>query len=318
MKKLFFLLILFLPVCSFGQQAKLQKVRVTPQWTPQSQFAGIYMAKEKGFYEEVGLDVEIIHPSAAISSVNLLKNGKTDIITSQFIEAMLYKDSGVDLINFLQTSEHNSLIILSREPQESIQGLNHKKIGKWSAGFAELGMALINGYGLDVEWIPFFSNIALYISGAIDATLCMGYNEFFQLKMSGTTITDKQVFRFRDLGYDVPEDGFYALKSYYQKNQELLSRFAKATKKGWEWVAKPENEKETLNYVMSLIDEYHLPSNKVNQQFMLEEIIRLQKNDQGVAPFFLTKERFDFAVKLMMDNNFLFNSINYEDFVKTL
>lgn len=317
MKRFLLIPLLFLPLCCFGQQ-RLQKVRVTPQWTPQSQFAGIYMAKEKGFYEEAGLDVEIIHPSASISSVNMLKNGDTDIITSQLIEAMLYKDSGVDLVNFLQTSEHNSLIILSREPYDDIHGLNHKKIGRWSAGFAELGMALINGYGLDVEWIPFYSNIALYISGAIDATLCMGYNEFFQIKMSGTTITDKQVFKFRDLGYDVPEDGFYTLIGYYETNKELLKRFAEATKKGWDWIRNPENEKETMDYVMSLIDKYHIPSNRVNQTFMLEEILRLQQNDKGEAPYYLSKERFDFAVRLMMDNNFLLNSISYEDFVKTL
>lgn len=317
MRKLIFYLFLLIPVLGFGQQ-KLQKVRVTPQWTPQSQFAGIYMAKEKGFYEEAGLDVEIIHPSAAISSVNLLTSGKTDIITSQLIEAMLYKDSGVDLINFLQTAEHNSLIILSREPYDDISGLNNKKIGRWSAGFSELGMALINGYGLDVEWIPFFSNIALYISGAIDATLCMGYNEFFQLKMSGTPITEKQVFKFKDLGYDVQEDGFYTLASFYEANSDLLRRFAEATKKGWDWTRKLENEEETIDYIMSLVEKYHIPSNRINQTFMLEEILRLQENEKGEVPYFISKERFDFAVKLMLDNNFIFNTIDYEEFIKTL
>ena len=76
----------------------LQKVRVTPQWTPQSQFAGIYMAYEKGFYKEAGLDVEIIHPSVSMSSVYLLTSGRTDIITSQLIEALLSYDTGIDKI----------------------------------------------------------------------------------------------------------------------------------------------------------------------------------------------------------------------------
>lgn len=316
MKKYVLFLTLLLPLVGLGQE-KLQKVRVTPQWTPQSQFAGIYMAKEKGFYEEVGLDVEIIHPSAAISSANLLRNGETDIITSQLIEALIYKDSGLDIVNILQTAEHNSLYILSREPLESVKDLNHKKIGRWSAGFTELAMAFASANALDIEWIPVLTNIAVYISGALDATLCMGYNEFFQLKMSGTPITEKQVVRLRDIGYDVPEDGFYALESYAVANPTVVAHFVEATKRGWLWVSEPENREETLDCVMRMVDADNLPTNRVNQAFMLDELIRLQRNKDGETPFFLSKERFDFTTNLLMENNFIMDSILYENFVRT-
>lgn len=309
-------LLLLLPLSVVGQ-AKLQKVRVTPHWMPQCQFAGIYMAKEKGFYEEVGLDVEIIHPSAGVSSIDMLRNGQTDIITSQFMEALIGCDSGVNLVNILQTSEHNSLYILCREPLGSVKDLNHKKIGRWSAGFMELAMAFISGYGLEVEWVPFLNNIALYISGAIDATLCMGYNEFFQLKMSGTPITDKQIIKFRDLGYDVPEDGFYTLRSYCTSHSDVVAHFVEATRKGWLWVHDSSHWEETVDYVMKLVQENNLPTNRVNQQFMLEEILRLQQNNDGEVPFFLTKERFDFTMDLMIENNFILDRKNYEDFVRT-
>lgn len=316
MKNVLIYLFFIIPFVVSGQ-GKLTELRVTPQWTTQSQFAGIYMAYEKGFYREVGLDVKIIHPSVAIPSISLLKSGKTDIITSQLIEAMLYRDSGVKLVNFLQTSEHNSLMILCRKPLNSINDLNGKKIGKWSTGFSELAMAFVNGYGLDVEWVPFLNNIALYISGAIDATLCMGYNEFFQLKMSGTPITDKQIIKFRDLGYDVPEDGMYVLDSYYEKNKKVLKAFAQATKKGWDWIRQnKKNQEETIDYVMNLVKKFNIPTNRVNQTFMLEEVLRLQQNMDGVAPYKLEKERFEFALELMIRNNFIFDTISYEDFVR--
>ena len=316
MKRSAFLILFFISLSLVGQD-KLTKIRVTPQWVPQSQFSGIYMACEKGFYREMGLDVEVIHPSTAISSINMLKSGQTDIISSQLIEAMLYRDSGVNLVNFLQVSEHNSLMILSHKPINNIKDLNHKKIGRWASGFSELAIAFVSENGIDVEWVPFLSNIALYISEAIDATLCMGYNEFFQLKMSGTSTSENQILRFRDLGYDIQEDGMYVMAEYYKKNKDILKKFAEATKQGWEWIRESEeNQEEALDYVMFLVDKMNVPTNRVNQKFMLEEILRLQENNEGIAPYYLSKERFNFAQDLMIRNNFIFNTISYEEFVK--
>ncbi len=295
----------------------LQKVRVTPQWTPQSQFAGIYMAYEKGFYKEAGLDVEIIHPSVSMSSVYLLTSGRTDIITSQLIEALLSYDTGIDIVNFLQTSQHNSLMIVSHQPLNGIKSLNKMKIGRWAAGFSELGIAMAIEHDLKVEWIQYLNNIALYISGAIDATLCMEYNEYFQLVMSGADIGDNQKIFLRDLGYDVPEDGFYALRSYYLKNKDVLKKFADATKKGWEWVRNPDNKEETIDYVMKLVKENNIPTNRVNQEYMLDVILKLQETD-GKDPYTITKDRFDFAVNLLLRNNFMLNSAKFEDFVVNL
>lgn len=60
MKNLLSLLCL-LCISSFSGYA--QKITFSPQWSAQSQFAGYYAALEKGFYDEAGLDVSIVHPS---------------------------------------------------------------------------------------------------------------------------------------------------------------------------------------------------------------------------------------------------------------
>lgn len=50
-----FILFLFLPLSAYAHE----KVVLQLQWLPQFQFAGYYIAKEKGFYADAGLDVEI-------------------------------------------------------------------------------------------------------------------------------------------------------------------------------------------------------------------------------------------------------------------
>ena len=58
-----------------GALSAQTRVVFTPQWTAQSQFAGYYVALEKGFYKSAGLDVEIVHPSASYPVVNRIKYG---------------------------------------------------------------------------------------------------------------------------------------------------------------------------------------------------------------------------------------------------
>lgn len=209
-----------------------QKLVFTPQWTPQSQFAGYYVAEEMGFYEDAGLDVSIEHPSASNSAINRLRSGKSDIITLQLVQAMQYVDEGLPLVNILQTSAHNSMMIVSHDHIRSIGDLKGKKVGRWKAGFDALARAFDRQYDLHIVWIPFVQNVNLFVSKAIDATLAMSYNEYFQILASGTELAPDGIFRFSELGYDIPEDGLYVTRNYYESHREELLKFAAASRPG--------------------------------------------------------------------------------------
>ena len=107
------LAILCLAVVSLVQ-SHAQHITFTPQWTPQSQFAGYYAALEKGYYSEAGLDVSIVHPTSSYSSMSMLKDGTSDIITSELIQAMMISDGDLKLVNLLQTTQHSTLVLISR------------------------------------------------------------------------------------------------------------------------------------------------------------------------------------------------------------
>ena len=91
-----------------------QRIVFTPQWTPQSQFAGYYVAQEKGFYKDAGVEVEIQHPSVSYSALNRLMEGSSDMITSQLTQAMIAIDRGIPMVHALQTSQQNGLVLLGR------------------------------------------------------------------------------------------------------------------------------------------------------------------------------------------------------------
>ena len=273
----------FLCLFLFLQEGKGQQIVFTPQWTAQSQFAGYYVALEKGFYKEVGIDVEIKHPSASYSAVNHLLEGSCHITTMNLLQAMIAIDQGLSLVNVLQTSQHNSLVIVPRRKSiQTFEDLRNKRVGVWKIRFGELGFIADEERNLNIEWIPFIHNINLFLSGAIDATMATSFNEYLQIRAAG--FDSKNIFYLSEEGYDVPEDGLYVTVDYYKKNKEKVEAFVEASKRGWQWAAK--NQEETLDIVMKFVQKDKIATNRTIQRWMLKEILRLQCDQEGREPSF--------------------------------
>ena len=296
--------------CGVSVANAQQKLIFTPQWTAQAQFVGFYVASSMGFYQDAGLDVVIRHPAASKPSIDYLTEGESQFITLNLVTAMTFIDNGIPLVNVLQMSQQNNLMIVSHTPLNGKESLRGKKVGHWKSGFSELPFAMDKKYGLGIQWVPFVSNINLYISGAIDAALAMSYNEFFQLKMAGQRIKNDQLLYMRDIGYNVPEDGVYVTADFYRKHKDLAIKFAEATRKGWEWaVANPE---EALDIVMLTMRQIGTTGNMISQQWMIKEILRqLADKDTGKRSYRLEPKSVELANRILLESGFLKKEITY-------
>ena len=304
------LIISFLSCLSVAAQ---DKFIFTPQWTAQAQFAGYYVAQEKGFYKEAGLNVEIVHPSVTEPAIRRVQNNTSHATTLQLAQALDIIDYGTPLVNILQTSMNNALVIVSRRNKNPLQQKG-EKVGIWNAGFGQIAICMSMKEGLGYQWIPFASNINLFVSGAIDATLAMSYNEYYQLLQTGITLNESNVYRFCDHGYNIQEDGVYVTRSYYESHRDQARRFAAASKKGWEWAA--AHPKEALDIVMSYVKKEHIATNRILQKLMLDEILRLQVNrETGKREFRLRPDMVKQANKLMLENNMLSREITYDELI---
>ena len=202
----------------------------TPQWMAQAQFAGYYVAEAKGFYREAGVKVKIEHPSSTQPAMSRLRKNLCQATTLQLCQAMEIVDGGIPLVNILQTSMNNAMVIVSARGKDPLTQKG-AKVGIWSVGFGQLAICMSIKDHLNYEWIRFAQNVNLFISGALDATLAMSYNEYYQLVQAGMEMTDKNVYRFCDHGYNVQEDGVYMSRDYYEKHKEKARRFAEASKR---------------------------------------------------------------------------------------
>lgn len=292
--------------------AHAQQITFTPQWTPQSQFAGYYAALENGYYAEAGLDVAIVHPTSSNNSMDMIKDGTSDIITSELIQAMMTTDDDLKLVNLLQTTQHSTLVLISRTKNvRDFADLAGCRIGTWKVGFSEIPHMIDEEQHLDIEWVKLINSLNLYIAGAIDATLAKSYNELILFSMSG--ITPGSVLYFSEHGYDFPEDGLYVSEAFYKKNPEKCRLFAEASKKGWDWVR--DNREEALDIVMKYVKESNVPTNRYNQKWMLDAILTAHEDVKGGTPSYrLDEEAFNRLNEALVKYGYIARPVVYERF----
>lgn len=294
-------------------QAQDETIVFTPQWTAQAQFAGYYVAEAKGFYREAGVKVKIEHPSTTQPAMARMRKNQCQATTLQLCQAMEIVDEGIPLVNILQTSMNNAMVIVSAKNQDPLTQKG-ARVGIWSVGFGQLAICMSIKDHLNYEWVRFAQNINLFVAGALDATLAMSYNEYYQLVQAGIEMTDKNVYRFCDHGYNVQEDGVYMERSYYLKHKDQARRFAQASRKGWEWAA--QHPEETLDIVMQYVDRNGIATNRVMQRLMLKEVLRLQVDRESKKrEFRLRPDMVQRASTLMLENQMLSRDITYKELV---
>lgn len=297
----------------WGVHLVAQSIVFTPKWTAQSQFAGYYVADRMGFYKAEGLHVRIQHPSIAESSFSFLEKGRAQIVVMNLSQALVARAAGARVVNIMQTSQTNSLMLVSRVPFKGIRSLQNRKIAVWNHLSKSVLDMLVQKYNLEIEWVRFNNGVNLFLSGAVDICLVGSYNEYPQLAEYGMDIDPSCIFRLSDYGYNLPEDGVYVTEAYYNQNKGLIKKFVKASINGWQWAN--EHPEETLDIVMEMVQNDNIGTNRYHQRKMLEEILRLQcVKGSSQRTYKLDREGFDRSMQSLFPNNM--RNISYQDFVK--
>lgn len=286
-----------------------QKVIFAPHWTPQSQFAGFYAAYHKGFYDQQGVDVAIAHYQDYESVVDKLIQGEIHFTTLNLSQALYFKLAGVDLVNVMQTSQENGMVMVSHTPLKDLSSLQNKVMAIREYINKKMIDLVLNKYSVRLRAIPVNSGVNLFLSEAVDLSVMYSYDEVLQLKECGYELKEDHTIRFSDWGYNMPEEGVYVLRSFYDANPALVHQFVEATKEGWLYAA--HHIEEAIQFTMSYIEGKRAGANLYHQREMLKEVLRLQIDPvTNERDFKLTPLEFENAINFMAPG-----SLNYTDFV---
>ncbi|MBO5596830.1 MAG: ABC transporter substrate-binding protein [Bacteroidales bacterium] len=283
----------------------------TPQWTAQAQFAGYYVAKDMGFYEEEGVNVQIIHPNVTQSAESRLRSHLSHATTLQLAQAVEIVANGVPLVNLLQTSMNSGMVVISRRGKNPMEQRG-AKVGIWAGGFTQLLESVVKEANLPFEWIRAATMVNLYIAGALDAIVAMTYNEYYQVKQAGFNLPENCIYRLADHGYNIQEDGLYVTREYYEKHKELADKFARASRRGWDYAeAHPD---QALDIVMRYVDRNHIATNRILQSLMLKEILNLQYDpDSGEKEYRIRPDMLQLTNDIMLKAGLIPRPVTLEE-----
>lgn len=228
------------------------KVTLQLKWVAQAQFAGYFVAKDKGFYEEAGLDVEIKPGGPDIAPEQVIAGGGADVIVDWMGGALAAREKGVGLVNIAQPYKKAGmeLVCPADGPIKTEADFKGHTLGVWFYGNEYPFFAWMNKLGLSTEGgadgvtvLKQSFDVQPLIQKQADCISVMTYNEYWQLMDAGYKPEDLVVFNYSTMGNDLLEDGLYALEDNLKDPAyvEKMVKFVTASMKGWEYaIANPE------------------------------------------------------------------------------
>ncbi len=259
------------------------------KWVTQAQFAGYYVAKDKGFYEEEGLNVTIKPGGPDIAPTQVLAGGGADVVVEWMPAALAAREKGLPLVNIAQPFKSSGMMLTClkesgiSDPQTDFAG---KTLGVWFAGneypflswMSTLGLSTEGGQdGVTVLKQGFNVDPLLQKQAACIST--MTYNEYWQIIDAGIPAEELVTFKYSDQDVATLEDGLYTLDSTLEDPDKVtaLVRFVRASMKGWKYAE--ENPEEAAEIVLEN-DETGAQTIE-HQTRMMSEVAKLTEGSDG-------------------------------------
>ena len=264
------------------------EVTLQLKWVTQAQFAGYYVAKEQGFYEEEGLDVTIQPGGPDIAPPQVLAGGGADVIVEWMPAALAARERGLPLVNIAQPFKSSGMMLTCLE-ETGVTGPEDfpgRTLGVWFFGneypflswMAHLGIPTDGGdEGVTVLKQGF--NVDPLLQKQADCISTMTYNEYWQVIDAGISEDELVTFKYEDQGVATLEDGLWVLEEDLEDPEfvDKMVRFVRASMKGWKWAE--ENPEEAAQIVLEY-DETGAQTEK-HQTRMMGEIAKLTAGSNG-------------------------------------
>jgi NitT/TauT family transport system substrate-binding protein len=250
------------------------KASLRLKWLPQAQFAGFYVAQQKGYYKEAGIDLTINPGGPNLLTENLVASGADTFGLSGGTDSVLAGvEKGLPIVSVGVAHQITPFVFVARKdgPIKTLKDFEGKKVTAWFTGANYVLLGMLAKAGVDrskVDLQPQQVSVTPFVNGEIDVITATRYNELWSIR--DRMGADKlQLFVAEDSGITFPRDTVIVSRETAQKNPELVKAFLRASIRGWrEAMANP---KEAVDMLMKISPTL----NRAQQEFMLTEAYRL-------------------------------------------
>jgi NitT/TauT family transport system substrate-binding protein len=264
------------------------EVTLQLKWVTQAQFAGYYVAADKGFYEEEGLEVEILPGGPDIAPVQVLAGGGADVMVDWMPSALAARERGVPVVNIAQPFKSSGMMLTCLE-ETGVTGPEDfpgRTLGVWFFGNEYPFLSWMSRLGIPTEGgeegvtvLKQGFNVDPLLQGQADCISTMTYNEYWQVIDAGVTPEELITFKYEDQGVATLEDGLYVLEENLEDPAfaDKMARFVRASMRGWKYAE--ENSDEAAMIVLEY-DETGAQTEE-HQKRMMSEVAKLTAGSNG-------------------------------------
>ncbi|OUS21773.1 nitrate ABC transporter substrate-binding protein [Litorivita pollutaquae] len=263
-------------------------VKLQLQWVTQAQFAGYYVALEKGFYEDEGLDVTILPGGPDIAPPQVLAGGGADVMLNWMPSALAAREKGLPVVNIAQPYKTSGLMLTCWKDTgiTSPQDFKGKTIGVWFFGNEYPFLSWMSQEGISTEGgadgvtvLKQGFNVDPLIQRQADCISTMTYNEYGQVLDAGVDPDELVTFKYEDQGVATLEDGIYALEENLADPafKAKMVKFVRGSMKGWKYAE--ANPDEAADIVLEY-DETGAQTEE-HQKRMMGEVAKLTAGSNG-------------------------------------
>jgi NitT/TauT family transport system substrate-binding protein len=261
----------------------LTPVKLQLQWFAQAQFAGYYAAVDQGYYEDEGLDVEILEGGADIVPQDVLAAGDADYAISWVPKVLGSIEQGANITDVAQIFERSATTQISFKDKgiTTPKDLAGKNVGSWGYGNEWELFAGMQKDGVqlgDINLVQQAFDMNGFLAGDIDAAQAMTYNEYAQVLETVNPATGKlyqpdelNVINWNEVGTAMLQDAIWADTEKLKDKDyaDTTVKFIKASIKGWVYAKdNPEKAAAIVTASGSTLGESH-------QLWMTNEINKL-------------------------------------------
>ncbi|MBN2741888.1 MAG: ABC transporter substrate-binding protein [Rhodobacteraceae bacterium] len=281
-----------------------EDVTLQLKWVTQAQFAGYYVAQDKGFYSDAGLDVTIKPGGPDIGPEQVIAGGGADVIVDWMPAALAAREKGLPLVNIAQPFKKSGMMLtcLKESGIKTPADFPGHTLGVWFFGneypflswMAHLGIPTDGGdKGVTVLKQGFNVDPLLQKQAACIST--MTYNEYLQVLEAGIKPDQLVTFKYEDEGVATLEDGLYVMEDKLKDPAfvEKMAKFVKASMEGWKYAeAHPEEAAKIV------LDNDETGAQTIeHQEGMMKEVAKLTEGTDGV----LDPADYERTVKVLLE-----------------
>ena len=258
------------------------------QWVTQAQFAGYYVALDKGFYEAEGLDVTILAGGPDIAPPQVLAGGGADAMLNWMPSALAAREKGLPVVNIAQPFKRSGLMLTCWKDTgiTKVEDFRGKTIGVWFFGNEYPFLSWMSQVGIPTEGgadgvtvLKQGFNVDPLLNREADCISTMTYNEYGQVIDAGVNPDELVTFKYEEQGVATLEDGIYVLEENLNDPVfvDKMVRFVRASMEGWKYAE--ANAEEAAGIILD--NDETGAQNEAAQIRMMGEIAKLTAGSNG-------------------------------------